>query len=403
MPSREAHINSGKILMNREKLTGAIQSLLNYVESNNYTGYDPYDTLNSWIPFKHLGKWPAAIATQIQKRNPVNIRPLLGIKKGINPKAFGLFLQGYSLLYSKTGDNGYREKADYIFSWLKENYTRDYSGHCWGYNFPWANPSHYYGSYTPSSVVTGFVSKGIFEYYKATSNKEAGEILLGASAFILNDILKHEDEKGICFSYTPLQSDLCFNSSLLAAEILAKAYVVNSDKKLKETAVKAVDWVLSYQKEDGRWNYSVDGRTGKENRQIDFHQGYVLESIFEIKNCLNLKNEKWEEALKKGARFYREEQFFDNGESLWRLPQRYPVEIHNQSQGIITFAKLKDYYPGSLKFSETVAQWTIDNMQAKDGHFYYRNYRFYKNKISFMRWSNAWMFLALSRLIASSN
>lgn len=389
--------------MNSDKLTGSFESLRKYVEKHNFSGYDPYDTLNSWIPFKHLGKWPAAIATQIQKRNPVNIRPLLGIKKGINPKAFGLFLQAYSLLFEKTGNDAYREKADYFFNWLKENYTPGYAGHCWGYNFPWANPSHYYGSYTPSSVVTGFVSKGIFEYYKATGDKVAGDILLGASRFILTDILKHEDEKGICFSYTPLQSDLCFNSSLLAAEVLAKAFVVNGDTILKETAEMAVDWVLAYQKKDGRWNYSVDGKTGKENRQIDFHQGYVVESIFEIKECLGVKNEKWEDALKAGMKFYREEQFFDIGVSLWRLPQRYPVEIHNQTQGIITFAKLKDYYPGSVEFAERVAEWTINNMQAADGHFYYRNYRFYKNKISFMRWSNAWMFLALARLIASSN
>ena len=67
----------------------AYDKLEGYIKRENYQGYDPYDTLNSYIPFKYLGKWPSAIATQIQKRNPFNIRPFLGIKKGINPKAFG--------------------------------------------------------------------------------------------------------------------------------------------------------------------------------------------------------------------------------------------------------------------------------------------------------------------------
>ena len=146
-----------------EVIQKSFNKLLNYIESENFKGYDPYDTLNSWIPFKHLGKWPAAIATQLQKRNPINIRPLLGIKKEINPKAFGLFLQAYSILYQKTHKKEYLDKADYFFNWLKDNYSKGYSGYCWGYNFPWANPNEYKKKHTPSSVVTGFVCKGIFE------------------------------------------------------------------------------------------------------------------------------------------------------------------------------------------------------------------------------------------------
>ena len=54
-----------------------------------------------------------------------------------------------------------------------------------------------------------------------------------------------------------------------------------------------------------------------------------------------------------------------------------------------------------LKFSETIAQWTIKNMQDKKGFFYYRKLKTHTNKISFMRWSQAWMFLALTELIVT--
>ncbi|MBK6912286.1 MAG: hypothetical protein IPH11_00865 [Ignavibacteriales bacterium] len=38
----------------------------------------------------------------------------------------------------------------------------------------------------------------------------------------------------------------------------------------------------------------------------------------------------------------------------------------------------------------------IKNMQNKAGFFYFRNYGYKKDKTSFMRWSNAWMFTALA-------
>ena len=41
----------------------------------------------------------------------------------------------------------------------------------------------------------------------------------------------------------------------------------------------------------------------------------------------------------------------------------------------------------------------IENMFDKKGFFYYQQWPFITNRISYMRWSQAWMFLALSSLI----
>jgi len=377
----------------------SLDILTKYIETENFKGYDPYDTLNSWVHFEGLGKWGPVLATQFQKRNPINIRPLLGIKKEINPKAFGLFLHAYSVLYKKTKNEEYKTKADYFFNWLKNNYSLGYSGYCWGYNFPWAGPGKYADKFTPSSVVTGFICKGIYEYYNIDGSHEAKDILISAADFILNDIPCIEDENGICFSYTPLKEDLCFNSSLFAAEILARAYTFNENEDYKSKAINSVNWVIHHQKSDGRWNYSADIDTGIERQQVDFHQGYVLESIYEIKNLLEIENQAWDNSITKGLGFYRNVQFLDHGVSFWRYPKRWPVEIHNQAQGIITMTKLHHYCPDLVGFPEKIAAWSIDNMQAKDGHFYYQKFPTHTHKISYMRWSNAWMFLALSMII----
>src|SRR5882672_2820762 len=64
-------------------------------ERRHWRGYDPYDALLS-----PLARWPLLgnsrlfrlALTQAVKRLPINLRPLLGIKGGINPKALALFL-----------------------------------------------------------------------------------------------------------------------------------------------------------------------------------------------------------------------------------------------------------------------------------------------------------------------
>ncbi|MFC1785399.1 delta-aminolevulinic acid dehydratase [Candidatus Neomarinimicrobiota bacterium] len=372
--------------------------LENYLIKEDYKGYDPYDTINSWMPLKLFGKYGALLATQFQKRNPINIRQLIGIKKEYNPKAMGLFLQAYSILYKKTEDEEYLEKAKYFYNWLVNNYSKGYSGICWGYNFPWASSSKYIDSCIPSSVVTGFVLRGIVEYYKITNDISALDVISSAANFIINDLEWTKDNMGICISYTPIKRDICYNASLLGAEVLAINSKFNGDKDSKRMAKSAVDYVIKRQKDNGVWDYSKNPDSGNERMQIDFHQGYILESIFNISTYTNIQNQEWENSLTLGLEYYRQNQFSENGRTFWRVPKQYPIDIHNQAQGIITFSRLCDYHPDASNFANIIANWTINNMQDKKGYFYYQKFRTHTNRISYMRWSQAWMFLALSYL-----
>ena len=95
--------------------------------------------------------------------------------------------------------------------------------------------------------------------------------------------------------------------------------------------------------------------------------------------------------------------FIQTEKSIFRVPTEYPVEIHNQSQGIITFTRLSYLSAEYANFATTIAAWTIQNMQNKKGYFYYKKYPFYTIKTPFMRWSQAWMLLALTELKAAKN
>ena len=382
-----------------QKTGTALENLRNFCEKEKFLGYDPYDTLNSYIPFNLTGRYLSAVAIQIQKRNPINIRPLLGIKKGINPKGMGLFLKAYSILYKKTVEKKYLEKAGEIFNWLQNNYSAGFSGKCWGYNFDWASPGSYLKAHTPSVVVTSFVIDGVFEYYKTTKDPKAVEIIESAANYVLNDIPVLKFDKGTSFSYTHLSTGACYNASLLAAEILAKAYSFKADAVNLKRIESAVLFVISKQKSDGSWYYSYNPDTKTERRQIDFHQGFILVSLENILNLTGILKNEIQQAVEKGLQFYRQEQFTEEGRSLWRLPKKWPLDIHNQSQGIITFSRLQHYSSDYLDFSKTIAQWTIDNMQSPNGYFYYRKTPFYTNKIPFIRWGQAWMMLALAELL----
>lgn len=385
-----------------KKFEDSLDKLREYIEKENFKGYDPYDGLNSVIPFEKFGKWPAILQMQAMKRIPFNIRPILGIRKGYNPKAIGLLLNAYSLLYEMIKDQALLDKMNFLFNWLNNNYSEGYSGKAWGYNFDWAGTSKMIKAYTPTVVVTGFVSKGLYQYFHATGDEKARDLLISASKFVLNDLQQVKTDNGVCISYTPLMMDYCYNASLLGAEILAIVFKLTNESKLADIAKKSIDFVLNYQKSDGRWNYSINLEMGIEREQIDFHQGYIIESIHNICNLLDIKDSKYHESIKSGIDFYRENQFFEEGRSKWRIPEIWPIEIHNQSQGIITFARLASLNEGYIDFAKTIAMWTINNMQHNKGYFYYRKYKYYSINIPFMRWSQAWMLLALSTLITQS-
>ena len=376
----------------------SLQKLTKWVEERDYTGFDIYDGLKITNSQKILhNKFVNIFITQFFKHNPINLRKLVGIKKTKMPKGVGLFLQGYVLL--NKSDEGNLKKAEILKNWLLKNTAKGYSGICWNFGF-----NYKFMFDMPTVVITAIIAKGLFEYYRLTKCEETKDVLRSICDFILKDLPITETNDGINFCYTPqkeIANICCYNASMLGAEILAKVYSITGEEELIDYAKKAVDFTLAHQHEDGRWNYSIDINTGKERAQVDFHQGYVLESLAEFMKYSKINDDKYEIALKKGLEFYRNEQFFDSGRSKWRLPKVYPVDIHNQAQGIITFSKLSYVNPDYYDFAVKIAEWTIKNMQDKTGYFYYQKHKYYTNKIPYMRWAQAWMFLALANLIAS--
>ena len=84
--------------MNNPRIAAATQILQQYIEAENYSGYDPYDALKSplfKLPFLKSNKWIRFATQQLVKRSPINLRPLLFVPKGVNPVTLGLCIQAY--------------------------------------------------------------------------------------------------------------------------------------------------------------------------------------------------------------------------------------------------------------------------------------------------------------------
>jgi len=389
-----------------QNLKNSIKQLHQHCVDCSFKGYSLYDSHNSFIPFEKLGKTISFLVNQVVKRSPVNLRKVLGVKKDLNPKGVGLFLHAYALMHDSgiLPDNEAIKLMNEKFLWLKDNHSQGYSGYCWGYNYDWPrSDGSMFHAYTPSVVVTAFICRGLLEYYKITQEETVKSMIKSACEFVKNDVHCTISEKGRCYSYTPVQQDLVINANLLAAEILAYDDYLSGETQYLNEVKEVLEFTLAHQNGDGSWYYSISPKSGEPKKQIDFHQGYVVDSMDILTRIYQLKGEKYENSIKKGVRFYFEDQFHKNGYCYWRIPKVWPIDIHNQSQGILTFVRFAKQDDRFLAFAETIFKWTAKNMRSSKGYFYYQKYSFFTNKTNYLRWNQAWMLLATTTLYTKNN
>ena len=97
---------------------------------------------------------------------------------------------------------------------------------------------------------------------------------------------------------------------------------------------------------------------------------------------------------------YFKNTFFENsGRPKYYHTRVYPVDIQCSSQAIDTLAYFSEYNRSAIDLAIKIAKWTIDNMQDKDGYFYYRILPFKKVKTPMLHWGQATMYKALTHLL----
>jgi len=378
-----------------------IQKLERFLERDNFKGYDPYDALNSdFIKSLTFGSKKLRIAaTQLMRRSPINFRSLLGLPKGVNPKGMGLFAHAYLNRFEKTKNKEYLNKATRILKWLEDNSCTGYSGYCWGYNFDWQSRAFFIPKGTPTIVNTSFIGRAFLKAYDVLGDDEYLKIARGSCDFILKDLHQFKEKDAICFSYTPIDHYYVHNATALGSSLLGLVYAKTGEKRFVETAKKSIAYVVKYQNKDGSWKYGEDQialKTGTDN----FHTGYILVSLKNISNSFDFADDDgFKLILEKGYEYYKNAFWEEDGCPKYYANKKYPIDLHCSAQGIITFLKFKQYDNEAVDIAKKIANWAIENMwDNKKGYFYFQKTKLFTNKIQYLRWPNAWMYLALTRL-----
>jgi hypothetical protein len=406
--------------ISKDRIEEVLNRLEVFLEKDEWRGWDPYDGLNSkFLNALTLNlKWLRIAAIQIMKRSPVNLRTILGVPKQRNPKAMGLLVSAYILKYRCTKDVRFLDKARNILDWLIGMST-GYNGFSWGYNFNWQSTAFYVPRGIPTVVNSVFIAHAFLDLYKLIKEKDYLDIARSTCDFILNDLNKcypsdiaAENEVSVlhaysgdktqngsfCYSYTPLDKTCVFNASILAAELLARVYIYTQEKVLHEQSRHALKFVLASQNDDGSWFY---GLTPSQKYIDSFHTGFLLVSLKNILANLNyLHRQEYRLALTNGYDYYTSTFFDDNGKPHYYHNSIYPIDLHCSAQGIITHVLFKDFDSNAIDTAYKIASWAIDNMwDNQKGYFYFQKAKRFINKTPYVRWPNAWMYLALMQLL----
>lgn len=376
------------------KILDSFESLKKYCEEEEFKGYDPYDGLNSTyfqaIPFLPKSKLVRLAFIQLMKRSPVNLRKLCGIKKDFNPKAMGLFLSSYCHLYKHDPREEYLEKINYFISKIEVFQSKGYSGACWGYNFDWESRAFFLPKFTPTVVSSVFIAEAILDAYEILLDKRLLNMARSTCDFILKDLNRTYDDKGnFAFSYSKLDKSVVFNASLLGSKLLSRVYNQTGESFLKDEARKSVAFCCSHQQADGSWAY---GTYSFHQWKDSFHTGYNLECIHDYARYSG--DGSFDDFVDKGFNYYVNNFFTTKGIPCYYDNSIYPIDVHAPAQLQITLFKL-NRFKQNLPLSEKVLQWTIDHMQDPKGYFYHQINKYFTSRISYMRWSQAWMFYAL--------
>ena len=253
---------------------------------------------------------------------------------------------------------------------------------------------------TPNLITSAFVANGFFDIYIKTKNEKCREIFL----LIVRDIqevipYKVVSSDKICFMYTPVTSYHVHNANLHYSELLAKKISIgeleSAEKEhLLQLIRKSVNYSISDFEEKGTYPYA--GPPTEKLAIDNYHTGYLLRSLYEIDKHLSLELDKVVQNL---LNFYLKE-FVVDGYIV--RDSENTLQSHSLAEAIL-ISKIFGH-----QFSECTKN-KMQNSINKTMHVLYCKKRgcfinnvkrigpfFIKDRTEMIRWSNCWMFYALS-------
>jgi hypothetical protein len=381
----------------KDQLYESIGQLAEWLDENDYCGYDTFDGLNARFlrPLTFNNKFLRTVLQQGVRRFPINLRPLLGIAKSRSTKGMGFLARGFMRLHQATGDTARWDKAEYALQWLIDNQSQGYSGACWGNHFDYqARGDFYLPKGVPTVVWTSLIGHAFLDAYDHFQRDAYLKVAASACEHILRDLGRFAEGDSLCINYTPIHNNQVHNANTLGASLLARTYSYTRNESYRGLAERAIQYTARHQRPDSSWYY---GEAQYFHWVDNFHTAYLLDSLKHYIDSTG--DDRFQKAVMNGYEYWKNTFFLPDGTPKYYNHKTLPIDIQCCSQAIDTLVFFHDRDPESLSLAMRIAKWTIQHMQDRTGYFYYRRYsRWRVNKTPTLHWGQATMLCALAGL-----
>jgi rhamnogalacturonyl hydrolase YesR len=300
---------------------------------------------------------------------------------------------GYLLMYRLNGDDTLRHEAVACLEWLMVNRSSRSTEFCWGdpYEYATRGGRRPYGE--PLLIWSALIGQAFLDAYELFHDEKYLRVAESTGNWMLTLPREHTDA-GSCLSYVAYRQSSIHNSNMMGAAFLARLGSLTKNRDALTVARSAMAYTCARQQGDGSWYYAEEFKY----HWIDnFHTGYNLSALKSYRDAA--KDDSFDKFFEKGLHFYKAHFFEVNGRPKYFHDKTYPIDIQCAAQAIDTLSTVADDNPESLALAMEVAEWTIDNMQAEGGHFYYRDLGWIKVQTPMLHWGQGTMVKALAVLM----
>ncbi|CAM5798289.1 hypothetical protein [Rhizobacter fulvus] len=395
LPSSTRNTERAKALAGVERrLVESLDRLEAWVLAHRYRAYDPGDGQMSFLRHLTFGSLPLERAlTAAVLRTPLNIRPLVGIRPHTSTKGMGYMAWGHVRRWRALGQPADAERARYCLEWLMEHRSPRHAAPCWGNEFTFTTRAGRIPRGEPTIVWSGLIGQAFMDAFESLGDPRYLDVARSTCEWIMS-LPRERTDRGSCLSYVDFQQVSIHNSNMLGAALLARVGAATGRRDFLDLASEAMEYSCARQNADGAWFY---GEAAKYHWIDSFHTGYNLDSL---RRCGDATGDgRFDAALDLGYAYFRDTFIEAGGRPKYMNDRALPTDIQCAAQCIDTLAYFSDRDPASLELAMQVATWTMDRMQAPDGHFYYRDLGWMTIRTPMFHWGQGTMFKALAHLL----
>lgn len=378
---------------------GVLDRVLETARSDRYEGYSKHDGLNSPFLARLAGgsRLRRLAAIQVVTRSPVDVRPMMGVRKARNAKGLSLFARALLARHRMTGSADDAGEARELLDWLIAHPAPGFDGLSWGYPYPWQDVGFFAPRHFPNRVVTSFVSQALLDGYETLGDSRYLDAARLAVRFLLEaPKTLYEDDERWCLSYVPDNTVnwIVMDVSALTGAVATRLAALTGDGELLRQGGRLIRYVVSKQTGYGAWYYT-DPPSASHITHDNYHTGFILDAILQY--GLYAGSDEFEPAYRRGIEFYEQRLFEANGAARFMSDRLYPIDIHGCAQGVITFSLQQRHLSAGAATATRVLNWTLENMwDPSSGWFCYQRRRLFRTRIRELRWCQGWMSWALA-------